>query len=172
MTCTILRNKIVIRWQLIETKKRKRILTEDLELVIIELPKALREEKDLKLKKWLMFLDDPNTKEVIQMSKDDKEIKEAMDELAIVSSDEHKRRIAELKEKAILDERSGLRAAREAGINQGFNDGRNVGLAEGQQQTLHEIARKLLKLDMDIDKIAEITGLSRDEINEIKIAGN
>ena len=58
------------------------------------------------------------------MSKNDNEIKEAMNELEIVSSDEHKRRIAELKEKAILDERSGLRAAREAGIEEGKEEGR------------------------------------------------
>ena len=96
-----------IKWQIRDSKTGKRILTNHLEIVIIEIPKAKRLYKENgkdKISQWMMFLDDPNEKEVFQIMEKNKKIKEAADELHIVSNDEKLRRIAELREKAIKDE--------------------------------------------------------------------
>ena len=56
------------KWKLRETEKRKQILTEDLELHIIEIPKMYREDvkgQEAKLKEWLHFLENPESKEVV-----------------------------------------------------------------------------------------------------------
>ena len=64
---------------------------------------------------WLMFLDNPNSKEVGAIMKENKEIKSIADTLEQVSGDEKLRRIAELKEKAILDEKAALDYATKKG---------------------------------------------------------
>ena len=62
-----------------------------------------------------MFLDNPNSKEVGAIMKENKEIKSIADTLEQVSGDEKLRRIAELKEKAILDEKAALDYATKKG---------------------------------------------------------
>ena len=51
-----------------------------------------------------------------------------------------------------------------AGRMAGLNEGRIEGLIEGKV----EIAIKLIKRNMDIDEIVALTGLSRNEIYELK----
>ena len=96
-----------IKWQIRDSKTGKRILTNHLEIVIIEIPKAKRIYKENgkdKISQWMMFLDEPNEKEVFRIMEENKKIKEAVEELKIVSNDEELRRIAELREKAVKDE--------------------------------------------------------------------
>ena len=60
------------KWQIMETKNGKRLLTEDLELRIIEIPKAkkiLEKEKHNRIAQWLTFIDDPNTERVENIMK-------------------------------------------------------------------------------------------------------
>ena len=56
-----------------------------------------------------------------------------------------------MREKAIRDEKNGLRSAREEGI------------AEGIERNRKEIAKAMLKEKMSIAQIAKITGLSKEE---------
>ena len=98
-----------------------------LELYIIEIPKVkriLEKEPNDKLAQWVQFLDNPNEKEVLKAMENNEEIKEAMEELEEVSKIKQLRRIAELKDKAIRDEKNGLRHAKEDGINIGLEKGR------------------------------------------------
>ena len=112
-------NKAYTKWQIIEVEERKTILTNDMELHIIVLPRAIRELEDEDLRKWLMFLENPNDSEVKAMTKKDKELENAMERLETISGDEHLRYIAELKEKAIHDEISALNGARREGLSEG-----------------------------------------------------
>ena len=94
------------------------MLTEDLEIVILELPKVMKlynKYPNNEAYQWLMFLDNPNSKEVGAIMKENKEIKSIADTLEQVSGDEKLRRIAELKEKAILDEKAALDYATKKG---------------------------------------------------------
>lgn len=96
-----------IKWQIRDNKTGKRVLTDRLEIVIIELPKARRiyeQDRENKISQWMMFLDDPNDKEVDDIMAKNTDIRKALEQLEQVSGDEKLQRIAELREKAIRDE--------------------------------------------------------------------
>ena len=102
------------KWQIRDDKTGKRVLTDKLEIVIIELPKAKRiYEQDGKneISQWMMFMDNPNDKEVVEIMAKNKDIRKAIEELEQVSGDEKLQRIAELREKAIRDEHAALEYA-------------------------------------------------------------
>ena len=52
--------------------------------------------------------------------------------------------------------------------NTGREDGEKEGKLEGEHQRSIEIAKNMLELDIDIDKIVKATGLSEEEINNLK----
>ena len=99
-------------------KESKQPLTDLLEYIFIELPKFTETNKDYnnKLHKWLTFLANPNGKEIEEFMKTDGEIKEAMDVLYKISGDKETIMLAEMREKAIMDEQSRLNGARKEGI--------------------------------------------------------
>ena len=147
-------------WKIIETEGRKRILTEKLEIDIIELPKIEGKEKENgRLLDWLYFLENPKSRRVTEKMEENKEIKEAVEKLDSLSEDERMQRIADLREKAILDEK--------AIYAKGLDDGIKEGLEKGKQKEKLEIAKKLKKEGMNTELIAEITGLKIKEIAEI-----
>ena len=150
------------KWQIIEAKNGKKLLTDDLELRIIEIPKAeriLKKDKYNRIAQWLMFLDNPNTERVEEIMKENEEVKKANSVLHIMSEDEELQRLAELKEKWDLDERSALRNAKDDGIEEGRKEGKIEGKIE--------IAKKMKTKGMDVDTIIEITGLSKEEIEKL-----
>ena len=120
--------QISTKWKIKEVTTGKEIvLTDMLELYIIEIPKVkriLEKEPNDRLAQWVQFLDNPNEKEVFKAMEKNKEIKEAMEELEEVSKIKELRRIAELKDKAIRDEKNGLRHAREEGRKEGRKERR------------------------------------------------
>ena len=68
------------KWQIIETKSGERLLTDDLELRIIEIPKAkriLEKEEHNRIAQWLTFIDDPNTERVEKIMRENEEVKKA-----------------------------------------------------------------------------------------------
>ena len=132
-------------------------MTEKLEICIIELPKITNLLNiDDELLDWLFFLDNPNSERVIEKMKDNKELKQAYDKLDSLSNDEHMRRIAEWREKAIISENTNLEVSYQKGLEQGL------------KQAQINFAIELLKKEMDINFIKETTGLSTDEISKLK----
>ena len=162
--------KIGVKWQIRDELTGKRILTDRLELVIIELPKARRMYKtnsNNTICQWMLFLDNPNQKEVVQIMKDNKDINKAIDELEQVSGNEKLRRIAELKEKYIRDEQASIEYAQDEGYKHGKEDGIAEGEARGKAKGKTEIAKKMLKKCMKIEDVIELTGLSQEEIEKL-----
>lgn len=142
------------KWQIIDAKNGKKLLTDDLELRIIEIPKARRiieKEKYNRIAQWLMFLDNPNTERVEEIMKENEEVKKANSVLHIMSEDEELQRLAELREKWDRDERSALRNAKDDGI---------------EEERL-KIAKKMKDKGMDLDTIIEITDLTEEEIEKL-----
>ena len=115
-----------------------------------------------------MFLDNPNKEEVVQIMGENEHIRKAIDELEQVSGDEKLRRIAELREKAIRDEQAAMAYAKEHGYNEGYEEGERKGKIAGKIAGRIEIAKKLLKKGMKIEEIEEITGMSIEEIKQLK----
>ena len=116
------------------------MLTEDLELYIIEIPKSkriLERENENKIAQWMAFLDNPNSKEVSEIMGKNNNIKEAMKELEEMSEDEELRRVAELKEKYERDERSRIESAKE--------DGYNIGIEKRKQRWKSRDSKKYVK---------------------------
>ena len=139
-----------IKWQITSDKNDKRLLTDDLELHIIEIPKAernLEKDKYNKIAQWLMFFDNPNTERVEEIMKENEEVKKANSVLHEMSEDEELQRLAELREKWDLDERSALRNAKDDGIK--------------------EVAKKMKTKGLSIEDIIDMTGLSKEEIEKL-----
>ena len=166
----------------IKEKGEKEKLTDKLEIHIIEIPKVMKEMKKIRgerVAQWMMFLSDPNNKEVEEIMKENEEIKEAMGRLKEISEDEELRRVAELRQKAILDEKAirkraieiGLEEGREKGIEEGKREGRREGrregIKEGRKNGINEVAKRMLKEKIDIKLIEKMTGLTRDEIEKL-----
>ena len=63
-----------------------------------------------------MFLANPNGKEIEEFMKTDAEIRDAMDVLYKIRGDKEAMMLAEMREKAIIDEQSRLNRARKEGI--------------------------------------------------------
>lgn len=111
-----------------------------------------------------MFLNDPNESEVSQIMEENREIKEAMDELEKISKDKELRRIAELREKAIRDEKNGLRHAREEGMKEGIKEG----MKQGMEKKIEEVTKRMLKLNIPMQDIINTTDLTEEQILNIK----
>jgi len=146
--------KYVSKWNLREEDYKNVILTDDIEIVIIELPKFKKYMNNTALADWVKFIINPK---VIDMSNEEvKKAKEVLDEL---SQDEHARRLAELREKYIMDQKATEAAGYDKGYDKGFESGT-------KKRTL-ELAKNLKSKGIDINIISETTGLSIDEINKL-----
>lgn len=88
--------------------------------------------------------------------KEQEEIELAEEEFDEATQEARKRRIEELKEKAIMDEI----AIRDSGYKEGFEIGR--------QEAKIRIIKEVLKENMDIEFISEVTDSSVEEIENIK----
>ena len=146
-------------WHITEDNNPKIRLTNKFEIHILELGKVkeeYRKNKENKKAQWLLFLDNPELKEVEEIMERNKEVKEAVIKVRKMSKDEKLQRLADLREKAIMDEK----AIYQAGLNNGKE--------EGRVETMKEVAKKLLKQNMKIENVSEITGLTIEEIEKLK----
>ena len=90
----------------------------------------------------------------------DKAIKRAREVLEEISRDKRERYLAELREKYL----SNQKRIEKEGYNNGLKDGRS----QGQKEEKEKIAQNLLKLNMPIEQIKEVTGLTKEEIEKLK----
>ena len=145
------------KWKIREENHQGLILTDKLELYIIELQKV--KDNSLKINKelnsWLQFINNP--KAVSDM--ENEEIKKAKKILEEISKDEKEQWLTELREKYILDQK--------AVESYGFDKGLEQGLEQGISKEKNEIAKKLKEKGMTTEEIMEITGLTKEEIEKI-----
>lgn len=165
--------KYITKWNIREEEYKSVILTDVLELVIIELPKYMKyakKEKRENLNLWLDFFKNPEV--MIMLNEKDNEniketkeaIKKAQENLEKISKNEHERYLAELREKYIRDQF----AVQEYGYVHGKEEGREEGRVEGIVEGKIQIAKKMLEKNLDIELIMETTGLTKEEIEKVK----
>ena len=146
------------KWNIREEEYKNIILTDRLELHIIELEKLERRNNKSKeeeeLLNWCKFIKFPEKVEESIIMKNE-EIKKAKEQLDKISQDKKERRLAELREKAIKDEM----AIRDSG----YNEGRKEGIEEGIRKT----AKNMLEIKIDKEIISKVTGLTISEIDNI-----
>lgn len=136
-------------------------VTDDLEMHFIELPKFRKKNPDIsnKLDQWLWLI--CGEEEKIKMAKNENEkIKEAKSELEKLEMSAEDRELYELRLKAIRDEIN----IRESGYTDGMKDGEE----KGKKQKSIEIAKNMLKKQIPLELIEELTGISQSEIEKIK----
>ena len=157
--------KVDVEIQLVD-RSRDLVLTDKVEIAIIELSKVRAEyekNKNNKKAQWALFINDPNTKEVEEIMKENKDIEEAIVTVHKMTEDEKMRRLADLREKAIMDEK----AIRRKGYEDGHALGHEAGLKEGHESEKINIAKKLKSKRVSIEEIAEITGLEEEKIKKL-----
>lgn len=119
------------------------ILTEDLEIHFIQIPKCKKEDVKTKLDRWIQFIGNISKEGVDIAMKENEEIRKAKEELEYLTGDEEERRLAELREKAIRDEVTNING------------------------TKREIAKKLREEKVNIEIIMKTTGLTKEEIENL-----
>ena len=141
-------------------------MTEKFEIDIIELPKAKKilENKRTKIKNpklltWVKFLINPESLGVAEMDENE-EVKKANEELEKLKQDEINSWYALRRQGSVVDEKLRLSYATRKGLEQG--------IAQGTKNEKIEIAKNLLKEKVDIKIIISATGLSKEEIEELK----
>lgn len=142
-------------WHIREDRNYRKILTNNLELHIIEVQKVKEEyenNKNDKLLQWIMFLLNPESEEVDSIMVKNKEIEEAKKELFSLSQDEENQRIADFRERELRDKIDIYETGRDAGI----------------KETRETFIINLLKMKMPVEKIMEVTSATKEEIEKIK----
>jgi len=161
-------------WKIMDNKTGGKILTDKLEIDIIELPKIKGREKEKdKLLDWLYFLENPKSERVTEKMGENKEIKEATEKLDSLSEDERMQRIADLRLKAIMDEKAiyakGLEDGekkREEELKERIEELRQKaimdekaiyakGLEDGKRKREEELQEKIAEMEERIETIAK-----------------
>ena len=159
--------KYITKWNIREEEFSTIILTNVLEIYIIELVKFDRYDKSTKnklLRDWIKFI---KNSEVIDMDNSSKAIKQAKKVLEEISQDEHEIYLAELREKYIRDQKSVEKSGYTKGIKEGIKEGIKQGIKDGKNAEKVSIAKELKRQNVDAYIISNATGLSIEKIKEL-----
>ena len=151
-------------WNIREKDNPEKVLTDLLEIRIINLKRireAYQKDKDSKKNQWVMFLEDPNSREVQEIMEKNEDVKKAVVTVREMSEDEKMERLAELRQKAIMDEK--------ALYNTGIREGKELGRAEGEQKEKIEVIKRMLNDNLNIEMIKKYTNATDEEIEEAKV---
>ena len=124
-----------------------------------------KDEEEIKKNQYMIMLD-LDKKELKNMPKD-KIVDKYITNVTIVNDDpEFQKYMSEEEDKRKI-QNSLLSEAKEEGISQGYTSGINDGISKGKNKKSIEIAKNMLKKNMSIEDISDITGLSIEEINKL-----
>ncbi|MFP3029831.1 MAG: Rpn family recombination-promoting nuclease/putative transposase, partial [Wolbachia sp.] len=150
----------------------------DFYFIFIELPKFPKNKEDQLeniVEKWVYFFryaDETSEEELEKIIGSDVIIKKAYEELNRFNWSEKEFIAYEQEIKRILDEQAVLAQklddATEKGREEGKEEGIQIGHEKGRKAEKIEVAKNSLKAGVSIDVIAQITGLSIDEIQKLR----
>ena len=145
------------RYQLLETTTLKQ-MTDKLEFVFVEVAKFDKSEDELEtdLDKWLYLLKNMSTLLERPAALRDRVFGRLFDvaEYARLDDEERKNYV------------NAMNTARDTynQIAYALKKGHKEGREEGREEKAYEIARKMIAKGLDVDTIADLTGLAKDEI--------
>lgn len=157
-------------FRITEKDHREFVLTEDLQIHFIELPKLnIQQGEDLsdRLKIWCYYLEREGFLEEEDMPVllgKDPILKKARQEYHKFTADDEKMALAEAREKWLKDYNSSMDQAREEGLEQGIEQG----IEQGKEQALRGMAISLMEKGIDLTVIQETTGLSAEFLQKLK----
>ena len=179
-------------------KHRECVVSDTVEWWYIELPKFRKQRPDMNktINQWLAFIDDEDEELVKMAENKNKTLKKARTDMNYLTGDEEVKRLAELREKWDMEysmsmkyakkigeeegKKAGIKEGKKAGIEEGkkagieegkkagIEEGKKAGIKKGKREANIENAKKMLELDIPIEKIEKITGLTKEELEEIK----
>lgn len=148
----------------------KEIISDDITYHYIQLEKFYNQIEEISTpeEQWLAYLScQLNKKELEGVFAMNKEIRDVNELAKQVLNDKE---LLDAINDTIMDRnlKNLIRAyARDEGIAEGMAKGIKKGKAEGEKEKAKEIAKNLLKSGMDIDTIAEVTKLTKEEIEKL-----
>ncbi len=176
-------NKNYISRHLIINQETNTQDLEDFEFNFIELPKFNKELNELNsiLDKWIYFIKNASSLEMIPQEYNSiEEFKEAFDIATQTSWDQQELKVYEYMALKEFDELNALKTAEkkgmqkgmqkgiEQGIEKGIKQGIEKGKKEGEKKAKLDVAKNLLKADVDIDTIVISTNLTKADIINLK----
>ena len=143
------------------------IFNENKRIILLEIQKYKITDDNIKdlLTNWVNFLKTPEYLENSKIIKkeDNKAIKKALEDLEFMSkSDEEKYHI-----QSMIDYEKTHLGNLSTTLKKGEEIGLEEGLKECKKEKSIEIAKNMLKLNIDINIISQSTGLTINEINEL-----
>ena len=153
-------------------------LTDILEIHTLEMPKARKmfdSAENTHLLNWMKFFDSKTKEDLDMLAQTSPAIKKATVRLMELSADEKARQLyeARLKEQRDIYAREqgalqrGMQQGMQKGMQQGMQKGMQQGMQKGIQQTLLTTAQNALRMQMPVDDIVKLTGLSHAEIESL-----
>ena len=133
----------------------------------MELPKLPRQTDNSALWYWMEFIRAEKEEELAMLERINPQMSKAVGVLKELSADERTRMLYEEREKARRDIASLMGGARQEGLQEGLQKGRKEGKKEGKKEGVNLTARNAIEMGMDIDSIIKLTGLSREEIENL-----
>ena len=152
-----------------DDKTHERI-TNLLEIQFLELDKLKKFTKESPITFWIEFFKNPYSEECKELYKFIPELKEAKEVFEAAKADPKKRKLIEERESAIRNYAAAMAQSKEEGKIEGEKIGIEKGKAEGANEKAVEVAKKMLRKGIDVDDIADISGLSVEEIKKLSNA--
>ena len=156
----------------LKEKNTNEELTDVMELHFIEIPKLrkLENSEDISdmLEAWITFIESPTSELIDKLEMSSDEIKEAKEELLRLSGNDKERERYEKRFESLLEQNSLLANAERKGLQKGLQKGIEKGKKEGAKQEKILIAKNAIENNLDDNTIKIITGLSLEEIKELR----
>ena len=148
---------------------RQSLFTDKMEFHVIELPKLPQELKDDKdtVLLWAKFISSERKEEFEMLASKNTYIQSAYSTLQVISQDEQKRMEYESREKALWDYNQLMLEAKE----KGWEEGKREGIEEGEYRKAIQTAQKMLVKKLDLELIAEVSGLSIMQVQQLQSEG-
>ncbi len=138
-------------------------LTDVLEIHFLELPKLAKvnslKDTDDPILEWLEFIDAKSKEGMEMLAEKNKNIKAAYEILQRVSKSKEARMAYEARQAEIMDQLTREKSAREEGIKEGIE--------KGIEKEKLAIAQSALLMNLPIEQIEKLTGLSIETIGRL-----
>lgn len=148
----------------ITNQKSKSLLSNHLEIHVLELPKLQINNiiKATELEQWLLFLkSDKKIKEALAM--ESTTMREAFEEIERLSQNKETRRLADFREQELMDILQREEDAREDGVELGIERG----IEQGRERTIREMVIRLYTNGMSKESVAKNAGIPFEKVTEI-----
>ena len=106
--------------------------------------------------------------ELLEVSKGDKSMGEVYKKLDDLSKDKYYALLYDEEEKKAYENKCILEDAIEDAKENGYSSGYDSGYDSGKSDSISNIAKNMLKKKMSIEDISDVTGLTIEEINNLK----